>query len=468
MLNTKWPRRVNLTESRANQLKRVNLLIVRGGTNGCGIARDAVGRRLSVILSEQHDLASATSSASTKLYHGGLRYLEYFKFGLVRNALAERQILLRAMPHISWPMRFILPINPAMHSSSLTPMSKLLNLLMPWQRGTRPAWLIRLGLFLYDHLGGRKLLPATSSVNLQVDLNDCSLKTHLTRVYEYSECWIDDAKLVLLHAMSARDLGAKIFTRTKVVNAIRHQRHWTVSLEDLRSGVKSQIECDCLINAAEPWVLEMINLSNQLQPAKLRLIRGSHSITRKLYGDDRCFFLQGPDGRIIFTIPYERDFTLIGPTDVEHSDGDYIPVCSPEEKIYLLNIVSNYFLENLTEDDIVHTYSGIRALYDDGPVEAAAAKRDYVLDFNIVDGAPVLNIFGGKITTFRLLAESALELISSHLRISCRTWTASVALPGGDFPVDGYERLIEELSERYYFIDPIILRRLARQYGTLT
>ncbi|MFV0292499.1 MAG: glycerol-3-phosphate dehydrogenase [Paracoccus sp. (in: a-proteobacteria)] len=445
----------------------VDLFIIGGGINGCGIARDAAGRRLSVTLAEMDDLASATSSASTKLFHGGLRYLEYFEVRLVREALVERETLLRAMPHISWPMRFILPYHNDMRFESDTPTSRILNVVMPWMKGRRPAWLIRLGLFMYDHLGGRKNLPATSTLTLRDVPEGGPLQSQFRHAYEYSDCWVEDSRLVVLNARDAEARGATILTRVKVTYATREANLWRIETKDMENGAVQTHFARVLVNAGGPWVGDIIHDKIDL-PSKegVRLVRGSHIVTRRLYDHDKCYFFQGKDGRIIFAIPYETDFTLIGTTDSEHDDPSEMPVCTPEERDYLIAFANDYFARPITETDVVWSYSGVRPLYDDGASSATAATRDYTLKMSAEGGAPVLNIFGGKITTYRRLAESALEKISEHLSVSRGGWTAGVPLAGGDFAVDGFDRLVVRLMERFPFLGDRWAKRLVRAYGT--
>ncbi|MGJ8603811.1 MAG: glycerol-3-phosphate dehydrogenase [Marivita sp.] len=445
----------------------VDLFIIGGGINGCGIARDAAGRGLSVTLAEMNDLASATSSASTKLFHGGLRYLEYFEFRLVREALVEREVLLRAMPHISWPMRFVLPYHKDMRFESDTPTSRLLSYVMPWMKGRRPAWLIRLGLFLYDNLGGRKILPGTTTLDLVGTPEGAPLEDRFARAYEYSDCWIEDSRLVILNARDAEARGAAILPRTKVVSAAREGDLWRVETHNSENGETRIHHAKMLVNAGGPWVGDIIQTKVRLNSTEgVRLVRGSHIVTRKIYDHDKCYFFQGTDGRIIFAIPYEGDFTLIGTTDAEHDDPSKPPVCTPEEQSYLLDFANQYFRETLSDADVVWTYSGVRPLYDDGASSATAATRDYTLKVDANGGAPVLNIFGGKITTYRRLAESALEQIADHLPNATGPWTAGVTLPGGDFAVDGFEALVSDLQDQFAFLNAFWAHRLVRAYGT--
>ncbi|NVO54961.1 glycerol-3-phosphate dehydrogenase [Rhodobacteraceae bacterium B1Z28] len=444
-----------------------DLFVIGGGINGCGIARDAAGRGLSVTLAEMNDLASATSSASTKLFHGGLRYLEYFEFRLVREALIERETLLRAMPHISWPMRFVLPYHDDMRFDSETPTSRLLSTVMPWMRGRRPAWLIRFGLFLYDHLGGRKILPGTSSLNLRSAPEGAPLQDKFETAYEYSDCWIEDSRLVVLNARDAESRGATIMVRTEVTSAERVDDVWHVTIRDQDSGETRITRAKMLINAGGPWVGDIIQSKIHVKSREgVRLVRGSHIVTRKLYDHDKCYFFQGEDGRIIFAIPYEQDFTLIGTTDQDHTDPSVPPVCTEVEQDYLCAFATKYFAQPVTREDIVWTYSGVRPLYDDGASSATAATRDYTLKVDAQGGAPVLNVFGGKITTYRRLAESALEKVAEHFPDLPGPWTAGVALPGGDFPVDGAQNLVDGLLADYAFLEPVWAARLIRAYGT--
>ena len=444
-----------------------DLFIIGGGINGCGIARDASGRGLKVALAEMNDLASATSSASTKLFHGGLRYLEYFEVRLVREALLERETLLKAMPHISWPMRFVLPYHKDMRFESDTPVSKIVNTVMPWLRGRRPAWMIRTGLFLYDNLGGRKILPGTKTVDLRTAPEGEGIEDRFEKAYEYSDCWIEDSRLVVLNARDAENRGATIMVRTKVMSTLRHDDHWVVQLVDQDTGEEMTVRAKMLVNAAGPWVEDIIQQKVRLNTKEgVRLVRGSHIVTKRLFDHDKCYFFQGTDGRIIFAIPYETDFTLIGTTDAEQEDPDVKPVCTDAERDYLVAFANGYFKYDITVDDVVWSYSGVRPLYDDGASSATAATRDYTLKVDTDGGAPILNIFGGKITTYRRLAQSALAKISPFFDDLSEDWTAGVALPGGDFPVDGVAALIEGLIEDYGFLDARWAKRLVRAYGT--
>jgi glycerol-3-phosphate dehydrogenase len=423
-----------------------DLAVIGGGINGCGIARDAAGRGLKVFLCEQGDLAGATSSASTKLIHGGLRYLEYYEFRLVREALIEREVLLRAAPHIIRPLRFVLPRRP----------------------GMRSAWLIRLGLFLYDHLGGRDILPGTRSLDLRRDAAGKPLKPELVSAFEYSDCWVEDARLVALNALDAAERGAVIRTGTRFLGAARKPDGWQIELQDLASGNRSEIEAKAIVNAAGPWVEEVLVKRLRLgTAAKVRLVKGSHIVVRRLFDHDRAYIFQNEDGRIVFAIPYERDFTLIGTTDVdEHGDPAHIAISSTETE-YLCMAANRYFAKAIAPGDVVWSYAGVRPLYDDGASEAKAATRDYVLELDAPEGqAPLLSVFGGKITTYRRLSESALAKLAHFFPAMTAPWTAKASLPGGDFPVGGVERVAESLRASAPFIAADHARRLARSYGT--
>ncbi|MCV6586939.1 MAG: glycerol-3-phosphate dehydrogenase [Marinibacterium sp.] len=444
-----------------------DLLVIGGGINGCGIARDAAGRGLQVCLLEMNDIGSATSAASTKLFHGGLRYLEYFEFRLVREALIERETLLSAMPHISWPMRFVLPHHHSMRFDSSTPTSRLLSVLLPWMKGRRPAWLIRLGLFMYDHLGGRKILPGTTRVDLRQSPEGQGLKPHFEKAFEYSDCWVEDSRLVVLNARDAEARGAQIHPRTKCVSADVVDGIWHVTAQDMQTGEIVQHRARMVVNAAGPWVGDVLRGTiKSNSSAGVRLVRGSHIVTRRLFDHDKCYFFQGTDGRIIFAIPYETDFTLIGTTDQDHDNPETAPECTPEERDYLIGFINQYLARPIAADDVVWTYSGVRPLYDDGADSASAATRDYVLRRDSSRGAPALNVFGGKITTYRCLAESALDEIAQELPVDKGPWTAGVALPGGDFPVDGVDDLVAALRRDHGFLDDRWARRLVRAYGT--
>lgn len=424
-----------------------DIAIIGGGVNGCGIARDAAGRGLKVLLAEQRDLAIGTSSASTKLIHGGLRYLEHYEFGLVRESLKEREVLLSMVPHIAWPLRFVLPHH----------------------KGLRPAWLIRLGLFLYDHLGGRKILPGCRTLDLRKDEAGKPLRDTFTKAFEYSDCWVDDARLVVLNAKDAAARGASVYTRTTVTGAKPENGSWIVTLRDEETGTERTIRAKTLVNAAGPWVADVLSRSIGVNSkASVRLVKGSHIVIPKKFAHDRAYIFQNSDQRIIFAIPYEQDFTLIGTTDVDFKDDPKDVRISDGEIAYLCAAASDYFAEPVKPDDVVWTYSGVRPLYDDGASAAQTATRDFVLDLHAKAGeAALLNIFGGKITTYRHLAEEALSKLTPYLPGMAGTWTIGAALPGGDFEVGGHATLIESLTAKYPFLAPKMAARLVRAYGTL-
>ena len=443
-----------------------DLFIIGGGINGTGIARDAQGRGLHVTLAEMNDLASATSSASTKLFHGGLRYLEYFEIKLVKKALIERETLLKAMPHISWPMRFVLPYHKDMRFETTTPASRLLSVFMPWARGRRPAWMIRLGLYLYDHLGGRDILPGTTTLNLAHDPAGAPLDDRFQRAFEYSDCWVEDARLVVLNARDASDRGADILVRTKVISAAREGSLWRIETEDNQTGERRAHLARALVNAGGPWVEDIVRGVAGINTSEsIRLVQGSHIVTKSLFDHGKCYFFQGEDGRIIFAIPYETDFTLIGTTETEYRADPSDAVCTDDEADYLLAFANKFFKRQLTRGDIVWTYSGVRPLYADGSKSATAATRDYVLSIN-KNGPPILSVFGGKITTYRKLAEGAMKMLEPFFPDAGKNWTAGVALPGGDFPVDGVAALTDDLLTDYPFLNIAWARRLIRAYGT--
>jgi len=442
-----------------------DLFIIGGGVNGCGIARDAAGRGLRVALAEMGDLAQGTSSASTKLFHGGLRYLEYLELRLVHEALAEREVLLVAMPHIARPMRFVLPTHPSMRFAGGTPISMLLGLTMPWLRGRRPAWVIRAGLFLYDHMGGRRILPGTSKIDLRRDPAGAPLNPKFTDAFEYSDCWVDDSRLVVLNAVDAAARGAQVMVRTRVTRAAREGDLWRVVTEGERG--RAEHLARAVVNAAGPWVAEVMGGALGVQSGeRVRLVRGSHIVTQRLFDHDRAYFFQGEDGRIVFAIPYEQDFTLIGTTDLDHQGDPGAAFCTEDEQAYLCAFVSKYFARPILREQIVATYSGVRPLYDDGAKSATQATRDYVLSLDKGTGAPLLNVFGGKITTYRRLAEAALAKLAPGLGGMAGNWTARVPLPGGDFAHDGVAALTQALRAEFPFLSPAWAARLVRAYGT--
>ncbi|MGM0915240.1 MAG: glycerol-3-phosphate dehydrogenase [Pseudomonadota bacterium] len=424
----------------ADTTQPLDLFVIGGGINGTGIANDASGRGLSVGLCEQGDLAGATSSASSKLIHGGLRYLEHHEFRLVREALREREVLLAKAPHIIWPLRFILPYRPHL----------------------RPAWMLRAGLFLYDHLGKRDRLPGARGVRLTPDLG---LAADITTGFEYSDCWVDDARLVVLNAIQARDNGADIQVRTRCIGTREVDGQWEVELEEVDSGRRLTRRCRTLVNAAGPWVEQVVRRqASRSSRYGVRLIQGSHLIVPRLNHDERAYILQNTDRRIVFVLPYEEDFSLVGTTDRRYR-GDPSRVEASEEEIdYLLSVVNAHFRTQLSRDAVIHTFSGVRPLCDDESADPSAMTRDYTLDLD-TRGAPLLSVFGGKITTYRKLAEAALAALAPHLPTMGKPWTEQVPLPGGDIgdPASFESQLLTD----YPFLDAAQGRRLARTYGSL-
>ncbi len=420
-----------------------DLAIIGGGINGVGIARDAAGRGIRVLLIEQNDLASGTSSASTKLIHGGLRYLEHWAFRLVHEALAEREVLLRVAPHIIRPLRFVLPHH----------------------KGLRPAWELRAGLFMYDRLGGRDILPATRTLNLGHGAVGAPLKRQYRLGFEYSDCAVDDSRLVILNAIDAAARGAVIRTRTRLVRADRAAEDWQLVLN--ARGRRESVTARVLVNAAGPWVAQVTAAMLRLTTgAHVRLVKGSHIVVRRLYDHDRAYLFQSADGRVVFAIPYQRDFTLIGTTD-EDFDGDPAGVgATPQEIAYLCETVSGYFRKLVSPHDAVWIYAGVRPLYDDGSPKAKDLTRDYVLAWDRrYREAPLLTVYGGKITTYRKLAEAALAGISRYFA-AAPPWTRTAPLPGGDFPWDGIEALVARARGLWPFLTDAHARRMVHAYGT--
>lgn len=424
-----------------------DVFVIGGGINGCGIARDAAGRGYSVFLAEMNDLASGTSSAATKLIHGGLRYLEHYEFRLVREALLEREVLWAIAPHIISPRRIVLPHH----------------------KGLRPDWFLRLGLFIYDALGGRRLLPPTRTLDLRSDAAGTPLRPAFRKAFEFSDCWADDARLVVLNARDAADRGATIRTRMRVVSAHMHEGIWQIGLKDMKTGEPSVVSARLLVNAAGPWVDQMISGPlGQRGASNVRLVKGSHIVVRRAYNHDRCYMFQNADGRIIFCIPYEGEYTLIGTTDEDYW-GDPAEVrISPAEIDYLCAGASEYLKTPVSPQDVVWSYSGVRPLFADGASKAQATTRDYVLKASNSPGAaPLINVFGGKLTTYRRLAEAALVTIEGLIGSrGGKPWTAASTLPGGDFPPTAFDELVAGLVGDYAFLDPAHARRLAHLYGT--
>ncbi|NMD07512.1 MAG: glycerol-3-phosphate dehydrogenase [Phyllobacteriaceae bacterium] len=425
-------------------LGSVDLVVIGGGINGAGIARDAAGRGLSVMLCEKGDLAEGTSSRSGKLIHGGLRYLEYYEFRLVREALIEREVLLRAAPHIVWPLRFVLP-----HSSE-----------------QRPAWLVRLGLFLYDHLGGRDQLPGCRRIKLRRDPEGRAIKDDYTLAFEYSDCWVDDARLVVLNALDAQNRGAKVLVRTAVTSARRIDGAWLVTLTS-NTGETSLVKAKAIVNAAGPWVedvLKGVTGSNSVR--RVRLVKGSHIIVKKFWDGPNAWLFQNHDKRVIFVNPYEGDKALIGTTDIPYQGRAEDVGISEDEIGYLLTAVNRYTRTQLVRGDVLSSFSGVRPLYDDNAANPSAVTRDYVFD---VEGTPpVLSVFGGKITTYRKLAEHALQKLQATFPSMCPNWTSVATLPGGDMGPGGFPTFLTELRRRHNWLPAELSLHYARLYGTMS
>lgn len=424
----------------------IDLFIIGGGVNGAGIARDAAGRGMSVVLCEKDDLAQGTSSRSGKLVHGGLRYLEYYEFRLVREALIEREVLLQSAPHIIWPMRFVLP-----HSAS-----------------DRPAWLVRLGLFLYDHLGGRKRLPGTRTLDLRTAPEGAPVKTDYRKAFEYSDCWVDDARLVLLNALDAKQRGAKIYTRTACTSVRRNGDLWDIEMTESGTGRKSELKARCVVNTAGPWVNDVIGRVAGLNSRRnVRLVKGSHIIVPKFWEGRQAYLVQNPDKRVIFINPYENDLALIGTTDIPYDGRPEDVKADANEIDYLIKSVNRYFKQQLVESDIVHSFSGVRPLYDDNAENPSAVTRDYIFEVDAADGkAPLLSVFGGKITTFRKLSEHALEKIRPFFPAMKPGWTSKGILPGGDMPKADFEQFLGDLRAKYRWLPADLAKHYARLYGT--
>jgi len=423
----------------------IDLFVIGGGINGAGIARDAAGRGLSVVLCEKDDLAEGTSSRSGKLVHGGLRYLEYYEFRLVREALIEREVLMNNAPHIIWPLRFVLPHSP----------------------DDRPAWLVRLGLFLYDHLGGRKKLPGTRVLDLKRDPVGAPLLDKYTRGFEYSDCWVDDARLVVLNAVDAARKGATVLTRTPCVSARREDGGWTIETKDRMTGEARTFRAKILVNAAGPWVNDVVRrVAGSNSSRNVRLVKGSHIITEKFWEGPHSYLVQNHDKRVIFINAYEGNKALIGTTDIAY-EGRAEEVKADEGEIqYLLDVVNRYFKQKLRRDDVEETFSGVRPLFDDGQGNPSAVTRDYVFDLDETGGAPMLNVFGGKITTFRELAERGMHKLQKFFPGMGKDWTDSAPLPGGDMENADYETFRDRMKTDYPWMPAALRRHYGRLYGT--
>ena len=468
-----------------------DVLVVGAGINGAGIARDLAGRGLTVLLVEQDDIARHTSSASTKLIHGGLRYLEYYEFGLVRKALAEREVLLKSAPHIMWPLRFVMP-----HDRRLP--------------GQRPVWMIRAGLFLYDHLARREWLPASTTLRLREHPAGAPLKPGFVHGFAYSDGWVDDARLVLLNVIDAAARGATVHTRTRCESVQRRGDRWVATLRphgaglaattdpthpagpaeaaDAAGGVSATVEARLVVNASGPWAGEFLkSRANAAGAKQLRLVKGSHIVVPKMFDHDHAYIFQNPDGRIVFAIPYEGEYTLIGTTDVEVDHAPDAARIDADEIAYLCQQASAYFAKPVTPADVVWSYSGVRPLVDDGSGSASSITRDYLLEFDDGpavpggrsgrrgDGAPMLTVWGGKLTTFRKLSEEAADLVARRLGNSRPAWTEGVPFPGGDLsawigaptrPDQDFARFADAVQRRWPQLPAAVAQRWARAYGS--
>jgi glycerol-3-phosphate dehydrogenase len=422
-----------------------DLIVVGGGVNGAGIARDAIGRGLTVLLVEKDDLAFGTSSRSGKLVHGGLRYLEYYEFRLVREALIEREVLLTAAPHIIWPMRFVLPHSPEQ----------------------RPAWLIRLGLFLYDHLGGRRKLPPTRTLDLTEAPEGLPIRKTFHKAFEYSDCWVDDARLVVLNAIDLKRRGGKVRLHTSLSAAQRDGNGWAVTLTDSATGTALKVRGKGIVNAAGPWVEDVLRNAGSNAPSRVRLVKGSHIIARKFWKGEQAYFLQNSDNRVIFVNPYEGDLCLIGTTDIAFdAKADDVKITANEID-YLLAAVNRYFITQLKPSDIIESFSGVRPLFDDNAANPSAVTRDYVFEVDAPNGtAPMLSVFGGKITTYRKLAEHALDKLRPFFPEMSAAWTGGASLPGGDMPGADFAAWSAGLGARYPWLPVSIAHGYGRRYGT--
>lgn len=426
---------------------RYDVLIVGGGVNGTGIARDLSGRGISVLLVEAGDLASATSSASSKILHGGLRYLEQYEFRLVREALKEREVLLKNAPHIMWPLEFILP----------------------YEKHMRPKWMIRIGLFIYDNLAKRNFLPSSHYLRLKEGVYGSALKDTITEGFSYADGWVDDARLVTLNAVDARDKGADILNYTSCVSLTEKDDEWHAKLQDSFTGKKRTIKAKMIVNAAGPWVNDLLGFIKEREtppPKNMRLVKGSHIIVPKLFEGEHAYILQNKDGRIVFVFSYEGNFSLIGTTDVVYKGDPAAAKISQQEKDYLCGIVNDYFKTQIQPKDIVSSYSGVRPLLDDGEGQASKVTRDYKLHLHSETKAPLLSLYGGKITTFRKLSENASDIVAKFFSNSGKAWTAEKPLPGGDLPEGSFEAFVAQQRRLLPWLPATLIYRYARAYGT--
>ena len=427
-----------------SKIENFDIFIIGGGVNGAGILRDAAGRGLKAGLAEMNDFGSATSSASTKLFHGGLRYLETYQFRLVKEALAERDILLNLMPHISWPLKFVLP----------------------HKKGLRPYWILRIALYIYDFLARNSKLPKSGGLNLDEDISGKYLKDVSKKALQYSDCWVEDSRLVFLNVKDAVNKGASAFSYSKVTKIIKEEKNWLVTIKGKKGDFK--VRAPVIINAVGHWIEEFKEIFGEpVKSGVVRLVKGSHIVVKKIFNHDKAYILQGEDGRIIFCIPYEGNFTLIGTTEVEHRIGNQIK-CSDEEKEYLCNFASKYFKKKVSTKDIVWEYSGVRALHENKNIKAKDASRDYFLDLERIDKISCLSVYGGKITAYRKLSEKVVSKISKTLGLKTSEWTSTESLPGGDFRLSEKRVIIDKLIKDYPFLTRSWAERLFKTFGTQT
>jgi glycerol-3-phosphate dehydrogenase len=442
---------MDTTSPAASAASEFDVVVVGGGVNGASVARDLAGRGAKVLLCEKDDLASHTSGSSTKLIHGGLRYLEYYEFSMVRKALAEREVALRSAPHIMRPLRFVMPHDPAM----------------------RPVWMIRAGLFLYDHLTRREVLPGSGTIDLRHDAAGAPLKPGFHKAFVYSDGWVDDARLVVLNALDAAEHGATVLTRWSCVDARRGSARWTLGLRSV-AGATRELRARALVNAAGPWAAQFLAEHAHLPRAKsLRLVKGSHIVVPKMFDHDRAYLFQNPDKRIIFAIPYEGQFTLIGTTDVEHHGPIGAASIDASEVSYLCEQASRYFAHPVRPADVRWSYSGVRPLLDDESGDPSAVTRDYSLELD-TSQAPLLSVWGGKLTIFRKLAEEVADLLAPSLGLKRGAWTHGAFLPGGDLsawigppqrPDTDFAHFVQALARRHPELPADLCRRLAHGYG---
>lgn len=425
------------------QASDFDLLVVGGGINGAGIARDAAGRGVKTVLIDQGDFGGATSSASTKLVHGGLRYLEHYEFRLVAESLAEREVVLRLAPHLVAPLRFVMPHVPAL----------------------RPAWMIRAGLWLYDHMGGQHILPGSKGVRLRGNLSGAGLKPEFTRGFSYFDAWVDDARLVILNLKSARHHGAVLMPRTRLLSAVRKDGYWHATLEDVETERRFELSARVLVNAAGPWVKQVVERTEGQVSAEVRLVKGSHIVVPRVHEGNHAYILQNTDKRVIFVIPYQKSYSLIGTTDIAIEAMSQAQSIAGDEIRYLLAAVNRYLAKGLTEADVVWSYTGVRPLYDDGNGDPAAITRDYTLVVDERDGVAQLAVFGGKLTTYRKLAEAVLDKLVPWLTYHRGSWTDREALPGGEFDASRRETELASILASYPQLPPEWIRDLFQRHG---